>query len=222
MQKVLGCFQERLAYSEEPMEDIAGEREAKMNRKEYEKQYYLKNKDKHKEWNKQWRLNNKEHKKEYDKKWYQKNKERSIKQVLEWRKNNTEQYEESAKKRLNTERGYMTILWQSVKAGGKHNSFKDFDDFYNHWLEQKKIYGMKCPATGVEMTRKVMFNEKGKFERCVTNISKDRILSSLGYSHRNLIFTCWSYNRAKGDFTPKMAKAYLKIVKERYGTNEME
>jgi hypothetical protein len=193
-----------------------------MNRKKYEKQYYLKNKDKHKEWNKQWRLNNKEHKKEYDKKWYQKNKERSIKQVLEWRKNNTEQYEESAKKRLNTERGYMTILWQSIKAGGKHNSFKDFDDFYNHWLEQKKIYGMKCPATGVEMTRKVMFNEKGKFERCMTNVSKDRILSSLGYSHRNLIFTCWSYNRAKGDFTPKMAKAYLKIVKERYGTNEME
>ena len=27
MQKVLGCFQERLAYSEEPMEDLAGERE---------------------------------------------------------------------------------------------------------------------------------------------------------------------------------------------------
>jgi len=25
MQKVLGCFQERLAHSEEPMEDIAGE-----------------------------------------------------------------------------------------------------------------------------------------------------------------------------------------------------
>ena len=41
------------------MEDLAGEREAKMNRKEYEQQYYLKNKDKHKEWNKQWRLKNK-------------------------------------------------------------------------------------------------------------------------------------------------------------------
>ena len=27
MQKVLGCFQERLAYSEEPMEDLAGEKE---------------------------------------------------------------------------------------------------------------------------------------------------------------------------------------------------
>ena len=27
MQKVLGCFQERLAYSEEPMENLAGEKE---------------------------------------------------------------------------------------------------------------------------------------------------------------------------------------------------
>ena len=167
-------------------------------------------------------MNDKERKKEYDKKWYQKNKERLIKQVLEWRKNNKEQYEESIKKRLNTERGFMRILWQSVKNSGKHNSFKDFDDFYNHWLKQKKIHGMTCPATGVEMTTKALFNEKGKFKRCGTNVSKDRILSSLGYSHQNLIFTCWKYNSAKCNFTPKMAKAYLKIVKERYGTDEME
>ncbi len=33
MQEVLGCFQERLAYSEEPMEDIAGEKEIKMTSK---------------------------------------------------------------------------------------------------------------------------------------------------------------------------------------------
>ena len=166
-------------------------------------------------------MNDKELKKEYDKKWYQKNKERSTKQTLEWRKNNKEKYEESAKKRRNTERGYMAVLWQSVKAGGKHNSFKDFDDFYNHWLEQKKIYGMKCPATGVEMTMKVLFNKKGKFERCITNISKDRILNHMGYSHQNLIFTSWNYNRAKSNFTPEMAKAFLKIVKERYGTDNI-
>ena len=30
MQEVLGCFQERLAYSEEPMEDIAGEKDMTM------------------------------------------------------------------------------------------------------------------------------------------------------------------------------------------------
>ena len=37
MQKVLGCFQEWLENSEEPMEDITGEREAKMNDKERKK-----------------------------------------------------------------------------------------------------------------------------------------------------------------------------------------
>ena len=167
-------------------------------------------------------MNKKEKKREYDKEWYQKNKERSTKQTLEWRKNNKEKYDETTKKRLNTERGFMGILWQSVKNSGKYNSFKGFDDFYNHWLEQKKIYGMKCPATGVELTTKLLFNEKGKLHRCMTNISKDRILSSKGYSHQNLIFTSWKYNRAKGDLTPKMAKAFLKIVKERYGTDEME
>jgi len=193
-----------------------------MNRKEYEKQYYLKNKDKYKERTKQWRLKNKEHKKEYDKEWYQKNKERSNKQILEWRKNNTKRYEESAKKRLNSEKGFFAKMWNDINQQERSNSFRDFDDFYNHWLEQKKIYGMKCPATGVEMTTKALFNEKGKFKRYGTNISRDRILNSMGYSHQNLIFTSWNYNRAKSNFTPEMAKAFLKIVKERYGTDDIE
>ena len=162
----------------------------------------------------------KEKKKEYDKEWYQKNKERSIRQTLEWRKNNKEKYEEARKKRLNSEKGFMKTLWQSIKDSGKHNSFKDFDDFYNHWLEQKSRYGMKCPATGIEMTTNAVSNEKGKFRRCDTNISKDRILSFMGYSRQNLIFTSWKYNRAKGDITPDMAKAFLDIVYERYGPVE--
>jgi len=164
----------------------------------------------------------KEQKKEYDKKRYQQNKERLTKQVLAWRKNNIERYEETTKKRLNTERGFMKALWQSVKDSGKHNSFKNFDDLYNHWLEQKKIHGMKCPATGIEMTTNAVFNEKGKYKRCETNISRDRILSSMGYSQQNLIFTSWKYNKAKGEMTPKMAQAFLKIVKERYGTEDIE
>ena len=182
----------------------------------------LKNIEQRREYRKEYCLKNKGLKKEYDKKWYQKNKERSAKQILEWRKNNKEQYEEATKKRLNSERGYMRVLWQSVKDSGKHNSFKDFDDFFDHWLEQKKISGMKCPGTGVEMTTKAFFNKKGEFKTCPTNISKDRILNSRGYSHQNLIFTCWKYNSDKNAMTPKMAKAYLKIVKERYGTDEME
>ena len=182
-----------------------------------QKKYYQNNREKIIKDSTQWKKDNKELKKEYDKKWYQKNKERSIKQTLEWRKNNTERYEESAKKRLNSERGFFSKMWNDMKQKERSNSFRDFDDFYNHWLEQKKITGMKCPGTGVEMTTKALFNEKGKFERCGTNISKDRILSSMGYSRQNLIFTSWEYNNAKGAFTPNMAKSFLKIVEERYG-----
>ncbi len=81
---------------------------------------------------------------------------------------------------------------------------------------------MKCPGTGVEMTTKAFFNKKGEFKRCDTNISKDRILNFMGYSRQNLIFTCWKYNNAKCSISPKMAKAFLKIVKERYGTDDIE
>jgi len=190
------------------------------------KEYYLKNKEGILKQQKEYKLKNKEkireRQKKNDKKRYQQNKERLTKQILTWRENNIERYEETTKKRRNTEMGYLKTLWQSVKDSGKHNSFKDFDDFYNHWLEQKKIHGMKCPATGIEMTTKSMFNEKGNYKRCETNISKDRILSSMGYSHQNLIFTSWKYNCAKGNITPKMAQAFLKIVKERYGTEDIE
>ena len=195
---------------------------AKERKKEYDKKWYQENRERIVGRQRDYYQRTRECRLDTQKKYYQNNREKIIKDSTQWKKDNKERYKESVKKHFNTERGYFRTLWETTKQSGKHNSFKDFDDFFNHWLEQKKIYGMKCPATGVEMTRKVMFNEKGKYHRCETNISRDRILSSLGYSHRNLIFTCWSYNRAKGDFTPKMAKAYLKIVKERYGTNEME
>ena len=103
------------------------------------------------------------------------------------------------------------------------NSFKDFDEFYNHWLEQKSIYGMKCPATGVEMTTKRFFNKPGERKnKCMTNISVDRILSSRNYSPKNLIFTTWEYNCVKSNLSPKDAKTFLRIVKERYGTDDLE
>ena len=194
----------------------------KEHKKEYDKTWYQKNKERAKKQALEWKKNNKEKKKEYDKKWYQKNKERSKKQTLEWRKNNKEKYDETTKKRLNSEKGFFRGLWDTTKRSSKDNSFKDFDDFFDHWLEQKKIYGMKCPGTGVEMTTKAFFNKKGEFKTCPTNISKDRILSSMGYSRQNLIFTCWKYNNAKGSMTPQMAKAFLKIVKERYGTDKIE
>jgi len=124
----------------------------------------------------------------------------------------------------NTERGFMTALWNSIKTSSRKknliNKFKDFDEFYNHWLEQKSRYGMKCPATGEEMTIIRGENKPGEHKKVITNISTDRILSTKGYSPENLIFTTWEYNNAKSNITPNMAKAFLTIVKERYGPVE--
>ena len=191
-------------------------------KKEYDKKWYQENRERIVGRQRDYYQRTRECRLDTQKKYYQNNREKIISDSTQWKKDNKERYKEIMKKHFNTERGYFRTLWETTKKSGKHNSFKDFDDFFDHWLKQKKIHGMKCPGTGVEMTTKAMFNGTGEFKRCGTNISKDRILNSMGYSHQNLIFTCWKYNSDKNAMTPKMAKAYLKIVKERYGTDEME
>jgi len=146
--------------------------------------------------------------------------------AVQYRKDNKEFILIKQKYYYSTERGFMNNLWNSIKTSSRKNKrinkFKDFDEFYNHWLEQKSRYGMKCPATGVEMTTIRGVNKPGEYKTVMTNISTDRILSTKGYSPENLIFTTWEYNNAKNNFSPKMAQAFLKIVKERYGTEDIE
>ena len=146
--------------------------------------------------------------------------------AVQYRKDNKEFILIKQKYYYSTERGFMNNLWNSIKTSSRKNKrinkFKDFDEFYNHWLEQKSRYGMKCPATGVEMTTTVGVNKHGEHKRIMTNISTDRILSTEGYSPENLIFTTWKYNNAKNNITPNMAKAFLKMVEERYGTDDIE
>ena len=114
-------------------------------------------------------------------------------------------------------------MWNGIKKSKHGYDFKDFDDFFQCWLDQKAIHGMICPATGIEMTmiRRTHNTGVGK-KRTKTNISRDRILCSKGYSRQNLIFTTWEYNNSKNNISPKGAKAFLRIVRERYGTDEME
>jgi hypothetical protein len=76
-----------------------------------------------------------------------------------------------------------------------------------------------CPYTKIEMT---MIRHTGNKKTISTNISRERILSTRGYSKKNLMFVSWGINNSKGNITPKTAKRYLEIVKERYGTDEME
>ena len=133
-----------------------------------------------------------------------------------YRKNNKEKIKKSVFVYSNSEKGYFVGLWNVIKRKKELNSFKSFDKFYNHWLEQKATYGMRCPATKEKMTTIRGVNKPGEHKRIMTNISTDRIICLKKYSPKNLIFTTWAYNSAKNNMTPKMARAFLRIVGERY------
>jgi len=189
------------------------------------RQYYLENREKLLIKRKKYYQDNREYALLKHKEYYLKNREKIIKKQkiysVRYRKNNREIILVKQNIYYNTERGFMMKLWNSIKKSSKKhnriNEFKDFDEFYNHWLKQKATYGRKCPATGVEMTTTIGTNKPGEYKRTMTNISTDRILSTKGYSPQNLIFTTWAYNSAKCSITPEMAKAFLRIVGERYG-----
>ena len=190
------------------------------------KAYYLKNREAILIKRKKYYLDNKEYMLLKQKEYNLKNKEKISKRqkiyTVGYRKDNKEILLLKQNIYYNTEKGFMVKLWNSINKSSKRyiriNEFKDFDEFYNHWLKQKATYGMRCPATGVEMTHTIGTNKSSVGnKRIMTNISTDRILSTKGYSPQNLIFTTWAYNSAKCSITPEMAKAFLRIVGERYG-----
>ena len=123
----------------------------------------------------------------------------------------------------NSERGYFMCMWNNIKHAHKtkkqNNEFKNYEEFYQCWLDQQKKHGKACPYTGEEMTMIRNVNNKKTIS---TNMSKERILSTKGYSKENIMFISWGINNSKGNIAPKTAKRFLEIVKERYGTDEME
>jgi hypothetical protein len=195
------------------------------------KKYYQENKIKISIQRKKYYEDNKEVVKQWRKKYYLKNREKLLKwqreYMKEYRKKNKNKTKKFQHDYYNSERGYFVALWSTLnrlngrkkwKTVEQKNGFKNFDEFYNHWLKQKSIYGLKCPATKVKMTTKRFFNKPGKRNtKCMTNISVDRILSFKNYCPQNLIFTTWQYNCHKGGLSPKGAKFFLKIAEERYG-----
>jgi len=188
------------------------------------RKYYLENREEILIQRKKYYQDNRERKIRESKEYYSENKEKICKRqriyAVKYREDNKEILVIRRNKYLNTEKGFMVRLWNSIKTSSRKynriNEFKNFDEFNNHWLEQKARYGMKCPATGVEMTTTSGANKPGEHKRIMTNISTDRILSTGDYSPENLIFTTWEYNTAKCNITPDMARAFLRIVGERY------
>jgi hypothetical protein len=201
----------------------------KERKKEYMKEYYLKNVEKIKAYRfknserenenkKRWRLKNKEKIKEYS----LKNKIKIKRKSKEYYLKNVERVKTTVKKYLNTEHGHFLLMWHRLKKHRYGNDFKNFEEFFQHWLDQKAVYGMICPATDVKMTieRKNLLNANQDPNSNL--VSGDRILNNKGYSKQNVIFTTWAYNKRKGSVTPEDAIVFLKIVKERYGMDDIE
>ena len=139
-----------------------------------------------------------------------------------YKKKNKTKNKEADIKYSTSENGFFRILWHGI-LGSKHgNEFVNYEEFFECWTEQKKVYGTKCPFYGFEMTRKRGVNVGTARKKATdTNISKDRILSSRPYSKKNIMFISWKANSEKCNISPKTAKRFLEIVKERYGTDEI-
>jgi len=141
---------------------------------------------------------------------------------LRWKYANKEKKSKKDKEYKSSERGYFIEMWQGVKNSKHGNEFKDYDEFFNHWVEQQKTYGRKCPYLNIEMTTKRgVQNFCGRKTKTIpTNISKDRIDSTKAYSKNNLMFVCWKVNCMKSNITSLVAKRFLGFYKERFGNND--
>ena len=133
--------------------------------------------------------------------------------------------------RFSTEKGYFTKMFNKMKKSRHKVEFESREELLEHWHQQKAIYGMRCPITGDLMTM-IRKMEKGRQGvRTGTNISPDRLLSSMNYTKQNVLFVTVEFNLAKGPlkgyrvhrlFNSQIADNYLKILRERFPGMEYE
>tara|TARA_R110000803_G_scaffold94069_1_gene161557 strand:- start:234 stop:839 length:606 start_codon:yes stop_codon:yes gene_type:complete len=147
----------------------------------------------------------------------------TLEKTNKWKRNNRDRIERTQLEYIQTEKGWFKELFNHAKGSKYGCEFKNYEEFFDCWIEQKKTFGTKCPYFNIEMTRIRGANVgNGRRITTETNLSKDRIISSKPYSKKNIMFVCWKANNMKNNISPKIAKRYLELVKERFGTDEME
>tara|TARA_R100001132_G_C3222789_1_gene60731 strand:- start:108 stop:656 length:549 start_codon:yes stop_codon:yes gene_type:complete len=116
-----------------------------------------------------------------------------------------------------SEKGFFNILWQSIKKSGKERGVSNFieskDRLVELWNDHKKKYGPCCRYTGVNLTTKQSMG-KGYNGSTPTNISIDRLDSSLPYTENNIVFCSWEFNQRKSGVLPNDCKLILKVYEE--------
>ena len=126
----------------------------------------------------------------------------------------------------NSEKGFIMNLYSAANKefkNGRHGKgipvILEFTKktWWEHWLKQKKKYGMYCPYSKVLMTtiRGRSRGIRGGGKRMPTNISKDQIWPGRGYTPMNLIFCTVKFNDNKRSITPDGCEAVIDIHRKR-------
>ena len=143
-------------------------------------------------------------KKKYNKKYYEINKEILSEKRKKYKKENRDKIWIVNNEWNNSEYGFIMNLYTSAKKEskiGRHgkNILIPFEftkeSWWQHWLNQKEKYGMKCPYSKVEMTH-IRGNNKG------------------GYTPDNLIFCSVKFNSDKKSITPDGCQAVIDVHNE--------
>ena len=112
----------------------------KRNRKEYHKQWYIDNKEKHNERSKQYYIDNKEKRKEYTKQHYKDNKEKLNEQGKQWRENNPEYNKQYYIDNKEYNKQYRIDHKKEIKEYDKQyriNNPEKLRKRYNEWAKEK-------------------------------------------------------------------------------------
>jgi len=233
VQEVLGCFQERLAYREEPMEDLTSEREIKMGWNKKGLYSALRKKGKTvrkfptgKDPEKKRLFGETRYcphceawKDTYEFDWKREGKpgnytriKLQVKCARCRRKQQIKKY--SSDPHSFVFRRIQLILQPSAsRKNGRRKSKLTIEEFMNEWMQQFNRLGLRCPKT-----RQLMTYTKGSGE-VLTNISVDRINSTGDYEKGNVQFVCLAYNTMKNKYPEHVLMTWCqRIVKN----NEME
>ena len=140
-----------------------------------------------------------------------------------WREENLERKTISDYKYNNTERGYISNLFNGIKKRGKRlGKVKKSSEckitkkeFIEEWLFHKQRFGMNCRYTGLPMTHISNRGHGVQSYKIKSNISVDRIDNTLPYQVNNIAFCVGEFNDRKGSVEIEDCKRILKVYEER-------
>ena len=190
-----------------------------------------------KEWKKKWDnkpINIVKNRKRYGQ-YYVNNRENILKKNRQRKRDNKEHVKKINDAWNSSEYGFIMNLYSTAKKDSEKGR-RGQDPFpfeftkktwWEHWLKQKLMYGMKCPysvimGAPVEMTH-IRSKVKGKKRKInLTNISRDQIWPGGGYTKSNLIFCSAGFNINKGAISPIGCWAVTEIANQRMAEHHVE